>query len=299
MFDHLQGLDLHGGESGQAAAQSGAQQRAAVTRQRQPLEQAGGEVAQQERADDVDDERRPRPACRVGYGEACASAARAQRAQRAAGEDRRQFAVVMAGHGLILPSLTTERLRSQERAQRRTGRIGDHGGQPPRRSAGAARRPRRSAPPRHGVLHGRTRSRRRRPAGGVRHLGSSRLERWTGRSTRRTSWPPPRRSSSTAPRRAPPARCSSAATPMGCPSRPGCRRWRCWPPMTLWPMIDSADRYTPTPAVSHAILTYNRGPHARVWPTASSSRRRTTRRATAGSSTTRPTAGRPTPTPPG
>src|ERR687884_382586 len=24
-------------------------------------------------------------------------------------------------------------------------------------------------------------------------------------------------------------------------------------------MIDSADRYTPTPAVSHAILTYNRG----------------------------------------
>jgi len=27
-------------------------------------------------------------------------------------------------------------------------------------------------------------------------------------------------------------------------------------------MIDSADRYTPTPAVSHAILTYNRGPTA-------------------------------------
>ena len=43
-------------------------------------------------------------------------------------------------------------------------------------------------------------------------------------------------------------------------------------------MIDAADRYTPTPAVSHAILAYNRGRTDSAWPTASSSRRRTTRR---------------------
>ncbi len=63
-------------------------------------------------------------------------------------------------------------------------------------------------------------------------------------------------------------------------------------------MIDSADRYTPTPAVSHAILTFNRGRDDAIWPTASWSPRRTTRRATAASSTTRPTAVRPTPTRP-
>ncbi|EUA33815.1 phosphoglucomutase/phosphomannomutase, alpha/beta/alpha domain I family protein [Mycobacterium xenopi 3993] len=34
-------------------------------------------------------------------------------------------------------------------------------------------------------------------------------------------------------------------------------------------MIDSADRYTPTPAISHAILNYNRD-RAAAWPTASS-----------------------------
>ena len=63
-------------------------------------------------------------------------------------------------------------------------------------------------------------------------------------------------------------------------------------------MIDSADRYTPTPAVSHAILTYNRGRTSDladgivVTPSHNPP-------GTAGSSTTRPTAGRPTPTPPG
>lgn len=63
-------------------------------------------------------------------------------------------------------------------------------------------------------------------------------------------------------------------------------------------LVDAGERYTPTPAVSHAIL----GPTAAGpagWPTASSSPRRTTLPATAGSSTTRRTAARPTPTPPG
>ena len=41
-------------------------------------------------------------------------------------------------------------------------------------------------------------------------------------------------------------------------------------------MIAENDEYTPTPAVSHAILTYNRG-RVRAWPTALSSRRRTIR----------------------
>ncbi len=67
-------------------------------------------------------------------------------------------------------------------------------------------------------------------------------------------------------------------------------------------LVDSADGYTPTPAVSHAILRANgpdpaRPPARAGSPTASSSRRRTTRRATAASSTTRRTADRPTPTP--
>ena len=54
-------------------------------------------------------------------------------------------------------------------------------------------------------------------------------------------------------------------------------------------MIAAQDEYTPTPAISHAILTYNRAAAA-ASRTASSSRRRTTRPTTAASSTTRPTA---------
>jgi len=79
-------------------------------------------------------------------------------------------------------------------------------------------------------------------------------------------------------------------------------------------MIAERDEYTPTPVISHAILTYNRGcggrgggggcggrgkaagpRKGRDWPTASSSRRPTTLRATAASSTTPRTAGRPMP----
>ena len=35
-------------------------------------------------------------------------------------------------------------------------------------------------------------------------------------------------------------------------------------------LVDSRDGYTPTPAVSHAILRANTGQYRRVWPTASS-----------------------------
>ena len=65
-------------------------------------------------------------------------------------------------------------------------------------------------------------------------------------------------------------------------------------------LVDSGDAYTPTPAVSHAIIRANGGRHD-----GQRSRRRhrghpvaTTRRATAASSTTRPTAAPPTPTRP-
>ena len=51
-------------------------------------------------------------------------------------------------------------------------------------------------------------------------------------------------------------------------------------------MIDDRGGYTPTPAISHAILTHNRG-RAEGSPMASSSRRRTIRRRTEASSTTR------------
>jgi phosphoglucomutase len=65
-------------------------------------------------------------------------------------------------------------------------------------------------------------------------------------------------------------------------------------------LVDDRDGFTPTPAVSHAILRAN-GRDVRPVPgspTASWSRPRTTRPGTAGSSTTRRTAARPTPTPP-
>ena len=108
-----------------------------------------------------------------------------------------------------------------------------------------------------------------------------------------------RRSASTAPRRASTGRCSSARTRTRCPSPPGGRRWRCSRRTTSTVLVDARDGYTPTPAVSHAILRHNRGRrrarpgrrhrgHAVAQPA----------RATAASSTTRRTAARPTPTRP-
>ena len=61
--------------------------------------------------------------------------------------------------------------------------------------------------------------------------------------------------------------------------------------------VDERDGYTPTPVISHAILTHNCGRTAGLadWPMASSSPRRTTRRRTAATSTIARTAARPTP----
>ena len=118
------------------------------------------------------------------------------------------------------------------------------------------------------------------------------------RSTRRTSWPPRRRSATTAASRGTTGRCSSAATRTACPSRRGRPRSRCWPPTT------SPCSSTPRPLHADAgglarDPAGQRRPADRhaASPTASSSPRRTTRPPTAASSTTRRTAGRPTPTP--
>ena len=58
--------------------------------------------------------------------------------------------------------------------------------------------------------------------------------------------------------------------------------------------VDAADGYTPTPAVSHAILVANRGRRP-ASPTASSSRRRTTRPDDGGFKYNPPNGGPPTP----
>ncbi len=127
---------------------------------------------------------------------------------------------------------------------------------------------------------------------------------WTPPSTRRTSWRSPPRSSSTAAARAPTDRCSSAGTPTRCPLPAWQTALEVLAAAEVEVHVDARDGYTPTPAVSHAILLHNgagdrrgRAHHRRHrapgWPTASSSRRRTTRRATAASSTTRRTAARP------
>ena len=127
------------------------------------------------------------------------------------------------------------------------------------------------------------------------HRGSA----LTPRSTSRTSSPSPRRSASTGASRAPTARCSSAATRTRCPSRRGRPRSRCcWP--TTSRCSSTAATATRRPRRSRTRSCGQRRPHQRrrAWPTGSWSPRRTTRPATAASSTTRRTAARPTPTPP-
>ena len=68
-----------------------------------------------------------------------------------------------------------------------------------------------------------------------------------------------RRSATTASSRASTGRCSSASTPTRCRRRPSPARSRCSRRNGVEIMIAAGDEYTPTPAISHAILTYNRG----------------------------------------
>ena len=125
-------------------------------------------------------------------------------------------------------------------------------------TAGRARRPRGPRGPARGLLHGSSRPRRPRAAGGLRDLGSPGLVAAAPPSTRPTSWPRRRPSAPTDGRRASAGRSSWLAT-----------RTRLSEPAFLTALevlvadgvdvrIDSADGYTPTPALSHAILTWNR-----------------------------------------
>ena len=125
-------------------------------------------------------------------------------------------------------------------------------------------RPHRRRRPRHRVLHRRARPGRPAPAGRVRHLRAPRLE--PRRRLQRGAHPGHHPGDLRVPRRAglSTARCSSAATPTPCPSRPGPPRWRCWPPTTSRCSSTPATGYTPTPAVSHAILRANRGRQTRA-----------------------------------
>ena len=100
----------------------------------------------------------------------------------------------------------------------------------------------------------------------------------------------------TASSRASTARCSSASTRTRCPRRRSRARSRCWRPTASTSMIADGDEYTPTPAISHAILAYNRGAHERARRRHRDHAVAQPARQTAASSTTRRTAARPTPT---
>ena len=96
-------------------------------------------------------------------------------------------------------------------------------------------------------------------AGRVRHLGASRLRVRRTPSTNGTCSPSARPSATTASGRASTVRCSSASTRTRCPCRPVPARSRCWRPTAWRSCSRTHDEYTPTPAISHAILIYNRG----------------------------------------
>ena len=119
----------------------------------------------------------------IGRGERLQGRAR-EGAQRAADEDRGQLAAVETEHE---PKYRRQASPDARHRILRRSRIGDHGCQPPRRSAGATRRPHRCGPGGDGVLHRRTRPGQRRPAGGVRHVRAPRVE--PGRGVQRGAHP--------------------------------------------------------------------------------------------------------------
>ena len=89
--------------------------------------------------------------------------------------------------------------------------------------------------------------------------GTSRIGASTARSTRPTFSRSPRRSASTGGSRRSTGRSSSASTRTRCRSRRSRARSRCSPRTASTSCSTTHDGYTPTPVVSHAILTYNRG----------------------------------------
>ena len=97
-------------------------------------------------------------------------------------------------------------------------------------------------------------------AGGVvRDLGSPWQLARAGRSPRITSSRSARRSRATGRPKGSTARCSSGATRTRCPSRRSGPRSRCSSRTGSTSPSTPTDGYTPTPAISHAILTHNAG----------------------------------------
>jgi phosphoglucomutase len=94
------------------------------------------------------------------------------------------------------------------------------------------------------------------------------------------------------------ARCLSASTPTHCPRLPAPAPWKCWPPTVSHVMLAADDEYTPTPAISHAILCYNRGRTSGLADGVVITPSHNPPQKAAATSTTRPMVARPTPTSP-
>ena len=131
-----------------------------------------------------------------------------------------------------------------------------------RRQPGTAPRPDRPPCGARRVLRHPPGSGRPRPARGLRHLRAPRhlAERLLQRGPHRRHHPGNRRVP--ARRRASPARCSSARTPTRSRTPPRTPCWRCWPATTSYILADARTGWTPTPALSHAILAHNADPAA-------------------------------------
>ena len=97
--------------------------------------------------------------------------------------------------------------------------------------------------------------------------------------------------------KASPARSSWARTRTPSPARPSAPPWKCWR-RTASRRSSSATTASRRRRSSRTPSSSTTADGRRAWPTASSSRPRTTRPRTAASSTTRPTAAPPTPTSP-
>ena len=214
---------------------------------------------------------------------------------RAAGENGRQFTVVVAEQRR--PTLTVGDHRQQ--GERRIARRGQNCAMAANPRAGKPALPRTSStsPPGDRVLHGHPDPGRRGPAGGVRDLGTSRVE--PGRCVQRGAHPGDHAGHRRVPRRA------GTTGPLfigrdthGLSEPAWVSALEVLAANDVVAMIDSARPLHPDAGRQprHPSPTTAA---AAIWPTASWSPRRTTRPRTAGSSTTRPTAGRPTPTPPG
>ena len=112
---------------------------------------------------------------------------------------------------------------------------------------------------RHGLLHGRAGSFGAGRSGSRSAPRGIAAPRSRARSTSGTYWPSARPSATTASSRASTARCFSASTRMRCRCRPAPARSRCWRPTASKSCSRTTTNTRPTPVISHAILTYNRG----------------------------------------